>query len=285
MNSSIISATALHALLPEKPVILDCRFALQNPQLGQQQYVQGHIPGVYYCDLDQHLSGPRQAHGGRHPLPDLHTFADTLSGWGITRFSQVVVYDDSRMAFAARAWWLLRAMGVNDVAILNGGYSAWTAAGYELDRRASASRPGKITAPAAWPDTVNYATVKDFSEQGNATLIDSRETPRYLGYEEPIDPVAGHIPGAINMPWQQITDAQGFILPTEAHVQHWSGVDAALPLVVYCGSGVTACVNLLSLHMAGRDDVLLYPGSWSDWCSYSDAPIATGTTEALTDSF
>jgi thiosulfate/3-mercaptopyruvate sulfurtransferase len=276
MNSTIISAASLLAMLPENPVILDCRFSLQDPASGEQQYLQGHIPGAHYCSLDLDLSGPKQQHGGRHPLPDKQALASTFAHWGINRFSQVVVYDDSRMGFAARAWWLLRAMGVQDVTLLNGGYQAWVNAGNPVDKRIPPTRTSQLKAPIAWPDIAHLDMVKEASLSGNATLVDSRESNRYLGLEEPIDPVAGHIPGAINNPWQDITDSEGFIQPDEFHYQRWSELDGSAPLIVYCGSGVTACVNLLSLHLAGRDEALLYPGSWSDWCSYSDADIATG---------
>lgn len=281
MNSTIISASSLNDLLPEKPVILDCRYSLQDSKLGEQQYLAGHIPGAHYCSLDLDLSSPTQIdkgqqHGGRHPLPNREELAHTFSQWGITRFSQVVIYDDSRLGFAARAWWLLRAMGVQDVTLLDGGFKAWHNAGFAIDKRIPPARSGQLKTPMIWPDIAHHDMVKEFSEQQTAHLIDSRETNRYLGLEEPIDPVAGHIPNATNLPWQEVTDEHGFIKPDDFHYQRWAQFNSPKPLVIYCGSGVTACVNLLSLHLAGRDDALLYAGSWSDWCSYSDAPIAIG---------
>lgn len=276
MNSTIISASSLNDLLPEKPVILDCRYSLQDPKLGEQQYLAGHIPTAHYCSLDLDLSSPAQQHGGRHPLPDREELARTFSQWGITQFSQVVIYDDSRLGFAARAWWLLRAMGVQDITLLDGGFKAWQNAGFAIDKRIPPARSGQLKAPMLWPDVAHHTMVQEFSEQQTAHLIDSRETNRYLGLEEPIDPVAGHIPNACNLPWQEVTDEHGFIKPDNFHYQRWAQFSGPEPLVIYCGSGVTACVNLLSLHLAGRDDALLYAGSWSDWCSYPEAPVAMG---------
>jgi thiosulfate/3-mercaptopyruvate sulfurtransferase len=276
MHSSVISVTALHGLLNTRPVIvLDCRYSLQDPHLGERLYSEGHIPGAFYCNLDQHLSGPRAVHGGRHPLPEPAQLAATLARWGITPLSHVVVYDDNRLGFAARAWYLLRAMGIQDVQVLDGGFNAWKQAHHPLDKRSPGIRRGHLRAPATWPDVVDYTRL--CAELTHCTLIDSREAVRYRGDSEPIDPVAGHIPGARNQPWLNITDSDGFILPIDAQRQLWQPLlpDAAAPAVVYCGSGVTACVNLLSLHLCGYTDVRLYAGSWSDWCSRPEAPIAT----------
>lgn len=271
-------ATLSNALY--RSVVLDCRFSLAEPGAGEKLYQQDHIPGAFYCHLERDLSahpGLGQAHGGRHPLPSLAQFAHTLQLAGIRRATSVVVYDDQGCAFAARAWWLLKAAGVEDVKVLNGGYRAWRAAHKPLDRRRTqpvrASSPPIPTAPFA--GTLDYQALRQSQENAALTLIDSREPQRFRGEQEPIDPVAGHIPGALNKPWTEITDEQGFLQPPDFHVQRWRSLDSSQPPVVYCGSGVTACVNLLSLHLAGREG-LLYPGSWSDWCSYADAPVATG---------
>lgn len=248
-----------------KVIVFDCRFNLMNKTLGSEQYHAGHIPGAYYLDVEKDLSGPTTIHGGRHPLPDVETLSKKLRTAGVHQHSTIVVYDDSRMAYAARAWWLLRYCGHAQVVILDGGFNGWINSGGAVDRREPALKNGNFKAVAQQDWTVNHA---DILQNGAAfTLIDSREEKRYRGEEEPIDPVAGHIPGAINYFWQEATTEQGFIKPTEAQCLRWNNINKRDNLVVYCGSGVTACVNLLSLKMSGIN-AKLYPGSWSDWCSY-----------------
>ena len=249
-------------------VVIDARFALADPGLGERQYAQGHIPGAVYLHLDRDLSGPKAVHGGRHPLPDPQALAQTFAAAGINSAppSLVVVYDDSRFGFAARVWWLLRWLGHERVQLLDGGFAAWRAA--ELPVSDTPAMPRRATfVPRVRAEMV---VDKDYVEarKAGAALIDSREERRYLGLEEPIDPVAGHIPGARNFPWQQVTDDKGLLRDADAQRQRWGDVAAADEIVVYCGSGVTACVNLLALAEAGRDDAKLYAGSWSDWSSY-----------------
>ncbi|MYM62080.1 sulfurtransferase [Pseudomaricurvus sp. HS19] len=271
----MLSAAGLHDSLQDV-VVLDCRFSLADTTEGQRLYNQGHIPGAHYCDLEQHLSAPKQAHGGRHPLPEPLAFQRQLAQWGIRPDSRVVVYDNNRLAFASRAWWLLRQAGIEQVQLLNGGFNAWCNAGYPqaTDMPAlSSSAPGSNTLTT---DSLTYDQVRQLAGEQACPLIDSREAPRYRGEVEPIDPVAGHIPGATNLPWTDICDEEGFIKPEAFHNQRWAPFRGEEP-VVYCGSGVTACVNLLSAHLANQP-ARLYAGSWSDWCSYSDAPIATAIT-------
>ncbi|XQQ05611.1 MAG: sulfurtransferase [Leptolyngbya sp. IPPAS B-1204] len=265
-------------------VIVDCRFSLADPDLGRQQYEQSHIPGAYYLDLNQDLSSPVQQHGGRHPLPDPVQLADKLSAIGVRSGPEptlVVAYDDSRLAFAARLWWLLRYLGHDRVAVLDGGFSGWQAAGYPVTADLPQPQPGHFVPQIQADWTVNIETVKTYKDLLNVVLIDSREAERYRGEREPIDPVAGHIPGAVNYPWPEVTDEQGFIRPLAQQQQRWANLGAEVgaevsvaeaptpaELIVYCGSGVTACVNLLALEIAGISYAKLYPGSWSDWCSY-----------------
>ncbi len=268
----MLSAAGLQSSLQEV-VLLDCRFSLADTTEGRRLYEQGHIPGAHYCDLEQHLSSPKQAHGGRHPLPDARAFQQQLAQWGIGPQSRVVVYDNHRLAFASRAWWLLRQAGVEQVQLLNGGFNAWCDAGYPQATDVppvAAATPGSFSAAF---DALHYDQVRRLAGEHSLPLIDSREPPRYRGEMEPIDPVAGHIPGATNLPWTDICDEAGFIKPQEFHNQRWAAFRGEEP-VVYCGSGVTACVNLLSAHLANQP-ARLYAGSWSDWCSYNDAPIAT----------
>lgn len=248
-----------------KVVLFDCRFNLTNKTLGSEQYRTGHIPGAYYLDLEKDLSAETDTHGGRHPLPDVETLSKKLRAAGINKHSTIVVYDDSRMAYAARAWWLLRYYGHQQVVILDGGFNGWINSGGAIDRRDPTLKNGNFKATVQQDWIVNR---EDILQAGSSvTLIDSREAKRYRGEEEPIDPVAGHIPGALNYVWQDVTTEQGFIHSDEVQRQRWIDLTERDDLVVYCGSGVTACVNLLSLEMSGVK-AKLYPGSWSDWCSY-----------------
>lgn len=252
--------------------IADCRFSLMQPDLGHQQYQVGHIPGAYYLDLNLDLSSPVGRHGGRHPLPDPELFAAKLSAMGVnsnpsdsTEPTLVVAYDDSRFAFASRLWWLLTYFGHNRVAVLDGGLSAWIEAGYDLDDRVPNSKSGLFIPTPNPSKIVDIHGVKAKKDLPGVVLIDSREGDRYRGEREPIDPIAGHIPGAVNYAWQEASDAQGYLLQDPQ--TRWTSLDSASEVIVYCGSGVTACVNLLSLKMVDIN-AKLYPGSWSDWCSY-----------------
>ncbi|MAZ88188.1 MAG: sulfurtransferase [Cellvibrionaceae bacterium] len=260
-------------------IVLDCRFSLVDPQAGINDYRQGHIPGAFYCDLNQHLSNLNNPEGGRHPLPEAGDFFQQLRRWGIGPQSQVVVYDDQRFAFASRAWWLLRAAGIADVRLLNGGYKAWTNTGNPQDRRSPAEKT--LFALPPQKALLNGQQIKNhddiFASLSNSSLqlVDSREAFRYNGESEPIDPIAGHIPGAVNFPWTDVSDENGMIKPLEFHRQRWQSLTHQDgDVVVYCGSGVTACVNLLSAKIAGHD-FALYPGSWSEWCSQDQPPVAT----------
>jgi thiosulfate/3-mercaptopyruvate sulfurtransferase len=271
---SIVSAPWLYEHLHDASVaIADCRFSLSDPTLGRQQYDRSHIPGAYYFDLNQDLSSPVGKHGGRHPLPDPQALAQKLAAMGIDSTDPkqarlVVVYDDSRFAFASRFWWLLRYLGYNHVAVLDGGFQGWLNAGYPVDAQVPSRQSGKFV-PNVQPDmVVDIEAVKLKKGLSDTVLVDSREAERYRGEHEPIDPIAGHIPGALNYPWMQITDAEGYSVSPEVHQRRWADINQAKEILVYCGSGVTACVNLLSMQVAGIEQGKLYAGSWSDWCSY-----------------
>lgn len=253
-------------------VIIDCRFALMQPELGCQQYATEHIPGAFYLDLNRDLSSPIEPHGGRHPLPDVASLAAKLSQMGVrselpTGPTLVVAYDDSRLAFAARLWWLLRYLGHDRVAVLDGGFSGWKAAGYPTTAAKPPARAGHFVPNLRSDWVLDIAAIKACQARPDVVLIDSREPERYRGEREPIDPIAGHIPGAVNYPWQEVTDQTGYLRSEDEQVDRWAALDPHSESIVYCGSGVTACVNLLSLEMAGRSGKL-YAGSWSDWCSY-----------------
>jgi len=248
-------------------VVFDCRFALADPEAGRRLYEEGHVPGAFYLDLNRHLSAAPARHGGRHPLPDPARLVALLAEFGVGPQTAVVAYDDSRLAFAARLWWLLQSLGYRPPRLLNGGYRAYLVAGGAPQRDAPAPRPRPAPAPGAFRGTCDIEGLRAAQQRG-AVLVDARERARYEGLEEPIDPVAGHIPGAINRPWQAVTCDAGRVRSRADLSAHWGEALAAAELVVYCGSGVTACVNLFSLALLGRDDATLYAGSWSDWCSH-----------------
>ena len=279
----LISAQALFEQIAQPNlVIIDTRFSLSEPHLGRSQYEAAHIPGAYYLDLNQDLSSPVQSHGGRHPLPSWSDFTHRLNALGITSNppTRVVVYDDSRFAFAARVWWMLRYLGHEQVSILDGGWQAWKAAGLPLSQEIPKAQEGNFIAQMQQNWTVDIEAVRQRSR--DVVLIDSRSPERYKGEIEPIDPIAGTIPGAINAFWQAITTEAGFLKEPDALSKYWSdqGITPADNVTVFCGSGVTACVNLFSLAIAGHPMHKLYPGGWSDWCSYI-AKNAKNNTSSL----
>jgi thiosulfate/3-mercaptopyruvate sulfurtransferase len=252
----------------EAITLIDCRFSLADPLLGQQQYKEGHIPGAYYLDLNQDLSSPVQTHGGRHPLPDISVLAAKLSRMGIAAETLVIAYDDSRFAFAARLWWLLKYMGHERVAVLDGGLAAYQALGLPVTADIPPERNGAFVPQIKADWVVDIRDVQQRQSKPAVKIIDSRECDRYRGEREPIDPIAGHIPGALNYPWQQATDESGRLRSPSELKNDWAEVTSAEEIIVYCGSGVTACVNLLALAAADIRTGKLYSGSWSDWCSY-----------------
>ncbi|WP_103667797.1 sulfurtransferase [Pseudanabaena sp. BC1403] len=267
-NRHVVSSAWLHTHLHDPQlVILDCRYSLMNQELGFNQYQESHIEGAYFLDLKRDLSSPIQKHGGRHPLPDINQLAAKLSQIGVTSGeTMIVAYDDSRFGFAARLWWLLRYMGHEHVAVLDGGFAGWQAQNYETSSTVPSFRVGKFIPNIQTEFVVDIETVKSRKDFPEVVLIDSRESDRYRGEREPIDPIAGHIEGAVNYPWMEVTNEQGFVIDNQG--DRWQEVKNAQEAIVYCGSGVTACVNLLSLKLAGIETGKLYAGSWSDWCSY-----------------
>lgn len=248
-------------------VIFDCRYSLADPGEGRRLYEAGHIPGAHYLDLDGDLAGPVGRHGGRHPLPDPRAFAATLARFGVAANTQVLVYDDSRLAFASRLWWMMRATGFRPPRLLNGGYRGYLQSGGAVESLVPMPEPAGAVPVEGYRGCCDIEAVRNAPGEG-ALLVDSREPTRYRGEEEPIDPVAGHIPGAVNRPWQNVTDSEGRVRDLDGQRDHWGDALEAEAILVYCGSGVTACVNLFSLALLGRDDAKLYAGSWSDWCSY-----------------
>lgn len=248
-------------------VVVDCRFNLADPDEGRRLYLESHIPGAHYLHLNADLSAPVGRHGGRHPLPDPVSLTARLAQCGIGPETVVVAYDDSRFAFASRLWWLMRSLGYRPPRLLNGGFQSWLAIGGDVESGDVKPMAGVACSATQFDGFCDIEGLRS-SQLAGATVVDSREERRYQGLDEPIDPVAGHIPGAVNHPWQGVTDASGRALDEPGLREHWGETLDADRLVVYCGSGVTACVNLFSLALLGRDDATLYAGSWSDWCSY-----------------
>lgn len=259
--------------------IFDCRFALSDTERGRRDFQKGHIPGARYVHLDEDLSGEIVAgKTGRHPLPTVAECEARFSAWGIDGDTQVVIYDDAGGAIAARMWWMLHWLGHNKAAVLDGGWPAWQQAGH-LTRSQSPTREARrfIAQPQThW--TVDAKDVARFSQDAKMCVVDSRGPARYRGEEEPIDPVAGHIPGAINLPFPDNVQA-GKLRHPDWLRQRFETVLANRPpetAVFYCGSGVTAAHNLLAMKHAGLGMGRLYAGSWSDWITDPSRPIATG---------
>ncbi|MEM9003541.1 MAG: sulfurtransferase [Cyanobacteria bacterium P01_F01_bin.86] len=252
-------------------VLVDCRFALNDPQQGRRAYEQGHLPGAYYLDLNEDLSSPVQTHGGRHPLPDPNQLVAKLESLGIasTPATAVVAYDATKGAFASRLWWLLRYLGHDNVAVLNGGLPAWQAADYPLEQSLPQSSKSGEFIPSI---QANWVVDRDYvihhKDDPGTTLIDSRSPERFRGEQEPIDPIAGSIPGALNCFWQSNMDEQGRFKSMPDLQQNWAPIPPSETLIIHCGSGVTACVNALAQTVLGNPMPKLYIGGWSDWCSY-----------------
>ncbi len=261
-------------------VLVDCRFELQASDWGREDYRRAHIPGAVYAHLDQDLSSPITSTSGRHPLPDPGGFIARLSAWGIEAGKQVVAYDTVGGAYAARLWWLLRYFGHAAVAVLDGGFTLWegerrpTRAGDEA--RPAANFTGK---PAGEDYFLTTERVNEIRSDPHYRLIDARSRDRYLGEHEPIDPVAGHIPGAVDrFHARNLKPDRTFQPPEKLRAEFLALLSGVEPenSVVYCGSGVTSCHHLLAMEVAGLPGARLYPGSWSEWIRDPERPVATG---------
>ncbi|UCH27280.1 MAG: sulfurtransferase [Trueperaceae bacterium] len=255
--------------------IVDTRFDLQDPKAGRQAYREAHLPGAIYFDLDEDLSTPPGRHGGRHPLPDMEAFAVRLGQAGIGNDSSVVVYDDSGGMFAGRFWWMLRYLGHGKVKLLDGGFTAWQAAGFEVTGEIPTFDSTEFKASVQAEMMVDREYVMRRLDDPGLLLIDARAAERYRGEVEPIDSQAGHIPSAINLPFAGNL-REGRFKPAEELRKRYAVTEEVEEVVLYCGSGVSAAHNLIALEEAGIRGAKLYLGSWSDWCSFRDAPIATG---------
>jgi thiosulfate/3-mercaptopyruvate sulfurtransferase len=283
--STLISTQELAGNLHRSDVaVLDCRFDLMNTEAGAREYAAGHIPGALYAHLDRDLSGPTSAVTGRHPLPPRDRLARRLGEWGIGNAMQVVAYDADNGMYAARLWWLLRWLGHEPVAVLDGGLKAWLAAGHALEPalpgKTAPDKPVAVFRPAASLTAVWAAEdVAERVQSSDWRVLDARAPQRYAGEVEPIDPVAGHIPGAHNYPLGRSLQPEGRFLPPaelRRRLQETVGQIPTDKVIAMCGSGVTACHVLLALEVAGLSGAGLYPGSWSEWIRDPARPVQLG---------
>lgn len=303
MEATVSKRWLLARLYEPEQTIVDCRFTLGKPDAGRESYEQEHIPGAIYLDLELDLSSPVGEHGGRHPLPVPEVLAARLAKLGIGNDSRIVAYDDESGMNAARLWWLLRYLGHEQVYILEGSFSQWKAEKYPVTDHQPVRVPGSFVpnvqpqmlagvekvrevsektvhagADAGTDAGVDSGTIAAVAASSSALpiLVDSRANDRYQGMNETLDKKAGHIPGALNFFWKDTQNADGTFKSAEQLQEHFAGLDKDTEIIVYCGSGVTACPNVLALEKAGYKHVRLYAGSWSDWISYEENPIATG---------
>lgn len=275
--TTLIDTSALAASLADPSLaIVDCRFDLKDTGAGERAYEAAHIPGAVYAHLDRDLSGAKNGTNGRHPLPELQMCADTLGRLGIDASTQVVVYDHDSGGFASRLWWMLRWLGHDGVALLNGGFAKWIAEGRPTTPGVEARTP-RVFVPHLQPQMVATASdVARFVGNPDWRLLDARAPERFRGDVEPVDKVAGHIPDALNVPFLENLDESGTFKPATdlaARFQKANGSTPADHVVAYCGSGVTACQNLLAMEHAGLHGAKLYPGSWSEWSSDPSRPM------------
>ena len=279
--TTLIDANTLSEQLSRDDLTLfDCRFDLGNVSWGETEYARAHLPGALYLHLDRDLSSPIATHSGRHPLPDPGSFAARLAELGVTPESQIVAYDQGNGAYGARLWWLARWVGLRHVAVLDGGIAAWRAAGLPLETAVRIPKPSAFT-PTVTPDAwVTSEAVDELRQRPGNLLIDARGAERFAGRNETLDPVAGHVPGARNRPFLDNLGADGRFLPAEVLRSRFTtllGSANASSVVAMCGSGVTACHNLLALEHAGFSGARLYAGSWSEWIRDPRRPVATGS--------
>ena len=282
-HNTLVSATTLNENINNpKWIIIDCRFSLANSNAGSYAYRHGHLPNARYAHLNHDLSSTLSDLNGRHPLPSFKLLANKLSAWGISNDTQVIVYDDAGGTFAARLWWLLKSLGHNKVAVLDGGIQHWQKQGYALTTTLPTQKPTTFRPYLNATLWLTASQLQNKLARKSICLIDARTPERYRGEQEPIDPVAGHIPGALNRPFQLNFDNTGLFLSAESLNNQFKkiiGTTAPEEVVHYCGSGVTACHNLLAMEIAGLTGSKLYAGSWSEWIRDKNRGVAKGNTD------
>ena len=282
MYTTLITTAELAANLNDSRwVIIDCRHDLANLAAGREGYLTEHIEGALFADLESELSGAKHgtdgAFRGRHPLPERAALLDTLRNWGINPDSQVVAYDAHGGMYAARLWWMLRWVGHSAVAVLDGGLPAWQAQGLPMSTEVPTPKRGMLQEQAPLVATVSSNNVLDNIDGGDKTVIDARAADRFRGENETMDPVGGHIPGAKNRFFKDNLAVDGRFKDAARLKTDYAPLMAdPAKAIMQCGSGVTACHNLLALEVAGLSGAALYPGSWSEWCADPARPVATG---------
>ena len=276
----LVSTETLAAHLGDPDwIVFDTRHDLAWPYKGRQAWEAAHVPGAYFMHLDHDLSGAKTGKNGRHPLPPLADFAARMNRCGVAPGRQVVVYDDGGGSFAVRLWWMLWWLGHDKVALLDGGIAAWKRENRPMDALVPAAREGRFEPRPREGMTVDANTVAASLAKRDLVVVDARAATRYMGENETLDPVAGHIPGSFNRFWQHNLGYDGrFLSPEELRAEFLEEIGEVDPkrVVHSCGSGVTACHNLFAMELAGLKGSRLYPGSWSEWCADPSRPVATG---------
>ena len=281
MSKMLISTQELTRHLDDPNwVVIDTRHDLMDPHRGPKVYIEeGHIPDAHFVHVDRDLAGAHTGKNGRHPLPDLETFAKKMSRCGVSPGRQVVVYDDMGGNWAVRLWWMLRWLGHEKVALLDGQFPKWKKEFRPVQKDPPPPRSGKFVPKPGLGWTVDASFVDHFRKRSDGALIDARNAERFNGVNEPIDPVAGRVPGAVNRFWQHNLDGEGLFKPPELLKKEFLDIIGNTPAdqaVHMCGSGVTACHNIFAMELAGLGGSRLYPGSWSEWCSDPTRAVATG---------
>jgi thiosulfate/3-mercaptopyruvate sulfurtransferase len=274
LNPLVSTEWLADRLYDESLRVVDCRFYLAEPDRGREEYLAGHIPTAFYVSLDDDLTGVSGP--GRHPLPDASAFKARMGQIGIGSEHTVVVYDDQGAGYSARLWWMLRSRGHDRVHVLDGGWGVWSEEPRSVTTEIPVWQPTVFAGSPEWTGIISREQI--VASDNSVLLIDARNPERYRGEIEPIDPVAGHIPGAYNIPYADNVGDDGRFLETAALEERFAIAANAGTIVAYCGSGVTACNNLLAMAIVGHTDALRYPGSWSDWCGNGGEVATTGHT-------